>query len=50
MSQEQNIKRILYEVLRDEYRNKDFILSIGSILQHDEDRQTIIDFIKCKKN
>lgn len=49
MSKTKSVKRVLYETLRDGYRDKDFTLSIGSIAQHDEDRQTIINFIKQKK-
>lgn len=46
---DKTIKRKLFDTLCAFHKEKNFVLSIMSIAQHDEDRQTIIDFIDQKK-
>lgn len=44
--QGKKIKRKLFEKLKEFYRDKDFVGGVMSNVQHDEDRQVIIDYIE----
>ncbi|MBP3400198.1 MAG: hypothetical protein J6K70_00320 [Selenomonadales bacterium] len=46
---DKTVKRKLFDALCVFHKEKNFVLSVMSIVQHDEDRQTIIDFINQKK-
>lgn len=43
------IKRKLFNILCEFHKEKNFVLAVMSHTQNDEDRQTIINFIKQKK-
>lgn len=46
MADTKEIKRKLFDKLKTYYPDKDFVVGVISNVKHDEDRQTIIDFIE----
>lgn len=45
----ENIKRTLFDKLRDFHNDKDFVIGVMSNAKHDEDREVILEFIENEK-
>lgn len=46
----ENIKRRLFDKLKEFHPDKDFVVGVMSNATHDEDRQAVIDFIENEKD